>query len=83
MHNAWHHPVTPPTAPLHGYLLSQIDGQRSISDLRTLARDALTAGRFPHPDGKSYKGARNLDPVAQDIVTSLLAGLRHAGLLLH
>lgn len=83
MHNAWHHPVVPPAGALHRYLLGQIDGQRSSGDLRTLARDALTAGRFPHPDGKSYKGARNLDPLAQDIVTSLLAGLRRAGLLLH
>lgn len=82
MHNAWHHPVTPPTAPLHRYLMSQIDGQRSLSDLRILVRDALTAGRFPHPDGTSYKGARNLDPVAQEIVNGLLAGLRRAGLLL-
>lgn len=83
MHNSWHHPVTAPTDALHHYLTSQIDGQHSIAELRTLARDALTAGRYPHPDGKSYKGARNLEPVAQDIVHSLLAGLRHAGLLLH
>lgn len=83
MHSLWHHPVNAPAAALHQYLLGQIDGQRSTTDLRTLARDALTSGRYPHPDGKSYKGARNLDPVAQDIVNGLLAGLRHAGLLLH
>ncbi len=83
MHNLWHHPVTAPTDALHQYLMRHIDGEHSAAELRTLARDALTAGRHPHPDGKSYKGARNLDPVAQEIVNSLLAALRRAGLLLH
>lgn len=83
MHSLWHHPVTAPTDALHQYLMRHIDGERSTAELRTLARDALTAGRHPHPDGKSYKGARNLDPVAQEIVNSLLVALRRVGLLLH
>ncbi|MFP3744367.1 class I SAM-dependent methyltransferase [Achromobacter sp. SIMBA_011] len=83
MHNLWHHPVNAPTDALYLYLTRHIDGDHSAAELRTLARDALTAGRHPHPDGKSYKGARNLDPVAQEIVNSLLTALRRVGLLLH
>lgn len=82
MHNLWHYPVTPPTEALHQFLMRHLDGEHGITELRTMARDALTAGRFAHPDGKCYKGARNLDPVARDIVNSLLAALRRAGLLL-
>ena len=32
---------------------------------------------------RSYKGARNLDPVAQEVVNSLLGELRRVGLLLN
>ncbi len=83
MHNLWHHPITAPADALYRYATSQIDGERSTTELRTLVRDALTSGRYLHPTGQSYKGARNLDPVAQEVVTSLLGELRRVGLLLN
>ena len=83
LHNLWHNPITLPANALHQYAMAHMDGQRSTAELRTLVRDALTSGRYAHPDGQSYKGARNLDPVAQDIVNSLLVALRRTGLLVN
>lgn len=83
MYNLWHQPVTPPADALSRQVMLQMDGTHSVADLRTQVRDALTSGRAAHPNGQSYKGARNLEPVAQEFLASLLAQLRHSGLLLN
>ncbi|KRC77784.1 methyltransferase [Achromobacter sp. Root83] len=83
MHNLWNQGVTPPADALSRHILSQIDGARSLTELRSAVRDALTSGRHPHPNGQSYKGARNLEPVAQEFLNSLLTELRRSGLLLN
>ncbi|MFD4839067.1 methyltransferase regulatory domain-containing protein [Achromobacter sp. NPDC058515] len=83
MHNFWHHPVTPPLDALSQSVASQMDGSLSAAELRTQIRDALTSGRLAHPNGQSYKGARNLEPVAQEFLNALVVQLRKAGLLLN
>jgi len=83
MYNLWHQPVNPPADALSQFIALQMDGTHSVTDLRTQVRDALTLGRLAHPNGQSYKGARNLEPVAQEFLNALLAELRRAGLLLN
>ena len=83
MHNLWHQGVTPPADPLSRHIMGMMDGSRTATELRSAVRDALTAGRHPHPNGQPYKGARNLEPVAQEFLNSLMAKLRRNGLLLN
>ena len=83
MYNLWHQPVTPPADALGRFVALHMDGSRSVAELRTLTRDTLTSGRTPHPNGQSYKGARNLEPVAQEFLNALLAELRRSGLLVN
>lgn len=83
MHSLWHQGVAPPADALSRHVMSLIDGTRSATELRSAVRDALTSGRHAHPNGQSYKGARNLEPVAQEFLNSLLAELRRTGLLLN
>jgi len=83
MHNLWHQGVTPPADPLSRHIMGMMDGARSTTELRSAVRDALTSGRHPHPNGQSYKGARNLEPVAQEFLNSLLGELRRSGLLMN
>lgn len=83
LHNLWHQGVTPPADPLSRHIMTLMDGSRSAIELRSAVRDALTTGKHPHPNGQSYKGARNLEPVAQEFLNSLLAELRRSGLLLN
>ncbi|UDG77742.1 methyltransferase regulatory domain-containing protein [Achromobacter sp. 77] len=83
MHNLWHQGVTPPSDPLSLHIIGMMDGSRTTAELRSAVRDALTAGRHPHPNGQTYKGARNLEPVAQEFLNSLMVKLRRNGLLLN
>lgn len=83
MYNLWHQPVTPPADALSQLITLQMDGTHTVTELRTQIRDALTTGRAAHPNGQSYKGARNLEPVAQEFLNGLLTQLRHSGLLLN
>lgn len=83
LHNLWHQGVTPPADPLSRHIMTMMDGSRSATELRSAVRDALTTGRHPHPNGQAYKGARNLEPVAQEFLNSLLLELRRSGLLLN
>ncbi|MNK99372.1 bifunctional 3-demethylubiquinone-9 3-methyltransferase/ 2-octaprenyl-6-hydroxy phenol methylase [compost metagenome] len=83
MHNLWHQTVTPPADALSRHVMGLLDGTRGALELRSAVRDALTSGRHPHPNGQSYKGARNLEPVAQEFLNSLLTDLRRSGLLLN
>jgi len=83
MHNLWHQGVTPPSDPLSLHIMGMMDGSRTATELRSAVRDAWTTGRHPHPNGQSYKGARNLEPIAQEFLNSLLNKLRRNGLLLN
>lgn len=81
MHNLWHQLVSPPADAMSRFIASQMDGSRSLTELRTQIRDGLTSGRLQHPNGHSYKGARNLEPVAQEFLNALLQDLRRSGLM--
>ena len=82
MHNLWHQGLTAPDDALSRHIMNMMDGTRTTPELRKAARDALTAGGYLHPNGQSYKGARNLEPVAQEFLNALLTKLRRNGLLL-
>lgn len=81
MYNLWHQNSRLPADEAAQFIIRHIDGKNSLTDLRTLVRDALGEGIFPHPSGKSMKRVRNLEPVAQSLVSDVLAGLRGRGLL--
>lgn len=81
LYNLWHQNARLPANNAAQFVIRHIDGKRSLSDLRTLVRDALAAGDIAHPSGKSMKRVRNLDPIAQALLTEILAGLRGQGLL--
>lgn len=83
LHNFWHQGIEPPADPLSRHIVSLIDGVRDTTELRRAVRDALTSDKYPHPSGQSYKGARNLEPMAQEFLASLLSQLRRSGLLLN
>lgn len=83
MHNLWHQNVVPPTDALSRHIMGLIDGLRSTTELRTATRDALQSGRYMHPNGQSYKGVRNLEPVVQQFVDALVSELRRNGLLVN
>lgn len=80
--NLWHQCVHLPADDASQFVIRHIDGKTTISELRTRVRDALASGALAHPSGKSMKRVRNLDPVAQTLVTEILTGLRGRGLLL-
>ena len=62
-------------------MLKHIDGQRTRKQLATVLRDALNRGDVVSTDGKSLKGQRNLDAVADKIVGKLLGLLKQQGVL--
>src|SRR5690606_14060598 len=66
--NLWHDSVTVRLREAEALVLKHIDGQRSRKQLAILLRDALHRGDVPSTDGKSLKGQRNLDAVADQIV---------------
>jgi len=77
--NLWHDTVNLRLAEAEAFLLPHIDGSHSRRQLATLLRDALGRGAVPTTDGKSLKGQRNLDAIADKIVGNLLDLLgRHA-----
>lgn len=80
-YNLWHQCVTLSAAPAARYVAALLDGSRTYTNVRTQLRDALTSGRITHPDGRAFKGARNVDPVAQDLLARILGELRSNGLL--
>lgn len=63
------------------FLLPHINGSNSRKQLATLLRDALSAGKVPNTDGKSLKGQRNLDALADKVVGKLLDLLKRQGVL--
>lgn len=81
LYNLWHHRAHLPSDETNQFVVRQIDGKSSIADLRTRLRDALASGQISLPSGKSLKRVRNLDPIAQKLVTDALTSLRNQGLL--
>ncbi|MFY3196433.1 methyltransferase regulatory domain-containing protein [Achromobacter xylosoxidans] len=82
LYNLWHQHVNLSTDPATRYVATLLDGSLSQAEIRTQLRDALTAGRVPHPDGLALKGARNVDAVAQELLVRILGAFRSIGLLL-
>lgn len=81
-YNLWHQLVTISSAPAARFVALLLDGSLTQAEVRTRLRDALTSGRVPHPDGLVLKGARNVDPVAQDLLNRIIQALRIGGVLL-
>lgn len=82
LHNLWHQSVHPGTDSLARFVTPRLDGSRSKQDLRTELRDALHSGKVEDPKGRSVKGARNLEPIAQELLQAVLNSLKNTGLLL-
>lgn len=81
LYNLWHQQTRLPSDEMSQFVIRHIDGSTAVADLRTKLRDALASGEISHPSGKSMKRVRNLDPVAQTLLTDVLTGLRSQGLL--
>lgn len=81
-HNFWHQAVKLNMESATQFVTRLLDGSRTHQELRTELRDALSSGRVEHPRGDKVKGVRNLDPVAQELLLSILRNLRKVGLLL-
>lgn len=81
-YNLWHQWVNLSTDPATRYVATLLDGSLTQAEVRTQLRDALTSGRIPHPDGLALKGARNADPIAQELLVRILGAIREGGLLL-
>ncbi|WZB75447.1 hypothetical protein WJ972_02940 [Achromobacter insuavis] len=82
LYNLWHQHVNLSIDPATRYVATLLDGSRTQAGIRTQLRDALTAGHIPHPDGRALKGARNADPIAQELLVRILNTLRSGGMLL-
>lgn len=81
-YNLWHQQTRLPTDAVGRFVIGHIDQGASVADIRTRLRDALASGELSHPNGKSLKRVRNLDPVAQTILSDVLGRLRIQGLLI-
>lgn len=81
-YNLWHQSLRPPVDEVHRFVGQHIDKGTSLPELRTRLRDALASGELAHPNGKSMKRVRNLDPVAQSLLSDVLNQLRTLGLLI-
>ncbi|WZB71051.1 hypothetical protein WJ968_02390 [Achromobacter xylosoxidans] len=80
-YNLWHQQTRLPSDDVYRFVIGHIDQGTSVADIRTRLRDALASGELSHPNGKSLKRVRNLDPVAQTILSDVLGRLRIQGLL--
>lgn len=81
-YNLWHQWVNLSADPATRYVATLLDGTLTQAEVRTQLRDALTSGRLAHPDGLALKGARNVDPVAQELLVRILGAMRIGGILL-
>src|SRR5690606_25394461 len=79
--NLWHECVSLQLKPAEAFLIPFLDGRHSRKQLSLLLRDALNRGAVPALDGKSLKGRRNLDALADRMVGGLLDLLMRQGLL--
>lgn len=79
--NLWHDLINIGLHEAEALTLKHINGQRSRKQLTTMLRDALNRGDVVSTDGKSLKGQRNLDALADKIVGKLLDLLKRQGVL--
>lgn len=79
--NLWHEAIILNLKEAEAFMLPHINGANSRKQLTILLRDALSRGAVPSTTGKSLKGQRNLDGVAEQTVMKLLALLKRQGLL--
>jgi methyltransferase-like protein len=79
--NLWHESVSLQLRHAEAFLIPYLDGQHGRKQLTVLLRDALNRGAVPALDGKSLKGQRNLDALADRVVNGLLDLLMRQGLL--
>lgn len=79
--NLWHDSINLRLHDGDAFVLKHIDGQRTRKQLAILLRDALNRGDVPSTDGKSLKGQRNLDAIADQIVGKTLDLLNRTGVL--
>lgn len=79
--NLWHDTINISLKEAEFFVLHHIDGQCNRKQLSVLLRDALSRGEVPATDGKSLKGQRNLDALADKIVNRLLDLLNAQGVL--
>ncbi|MNR46669.1 hypothetical protein D3C85_1656710 [compost metagenome] len=82
LYNLWHQHAALPSDAISRFVTHHVDGKTAIADLRTLLRDALANGTVAHPSGKSLKRVRNLDSVAQTLLSDVIGRLRSEGVLL-
>ncbi len=81
MFNLWHDNINIRLAEAQVWLLPHINGTNSRKQLASLLRDALHRGTVPNTDGRSLKGQRNLDALADKAVGQLLDLLKRQALV--
>ncbi|WP_454676714.1 methyltransferase regulatory domain-containing protein [Achromobacter marplatensis] len=81
MFNLWHESVRLLLKPAELFLLTQMAGENTEAQLRSLLCDALREGRVPANDGGSLKGQRNLEPVAGQMIRALFEILQERAML--
>jgi methyltransferase-like protein len=80
LYNYWHKSVDVKTDEAARFLVPLLDGKHTIADLRIALRDALGTGKLK-ANGVSKVGQRNLDPLAQAMLTTILDALQSVALL--
>lgn len=79
--NLWHESVNIQLKEAESFLLPNMNGSLTRKQLATLLRDALHRGDVVATDGKSLKGQRNLDAIAEKMVNRLLELLKRLALV--
>lgn len=80
--NFWHDSVRVQMSEPQAWLLRHLDGPVDRRRAIALLAKGLQQGAVNGPNQQSYRGARNLEPLAQKIVNDLINVLRGCGLLL-
>ncbi|WP_427185210.1 methyltransferase regulatory domain-containing protein [Bordetella bronchialis] len=79
--NFWHENLGVNLTPAERYLLDHFNGERSGTKLRALLSKALQDGIVPDDVGSLRTGQRNMEPLAQRIVNTLIDKLQRLGLV--
>lgn len=77
--NARHEMISLNLKPAEMFVLERLDGQHSMTAIRSQLCSALHEGLVPFVDGTSMKGRRNLEPQAQRVIQRLIDALIRAG----
>ncbi|WP_343499288.1 class I SAM-dependent methyltransferase [Achromobacter denitrificans] len=80
--NFWHDSVKVRTTDAQDWLLQHVDDFRDRTRATAMLARALQQGAVNGPEQKSYRGQRNLEPLAQKLVNELIDALQGCGLLL-